>query len=124
MTKSEPDYSLYTDDELLDVMAHIDRYSYPDRYNRVKKEIENRKNGVSSKVNKRHSKLPIRKGKKSARWGVLVVWSMSILLAIYYGEMPGRAGTVIYEEDPGFFVIYLIAFICVGIYFYNKRDDT
>jgi len=34
---SEPDFESYTEDELIDIYENIDRQSYPERFNKVKR---------------------------------------------------------------------------------------
>lgn len=46
MLTYEPNYSEYTLEELLDVLEHIDRDKYHQRYQTVLKEIDNRNKGI------------------------------------------------------------------------------
>jgi len=55
---SEPNYSQYTHEELLDVLEHIDRDKYHHRYQIVLKEIDNRNKGISPKTSSK-CKSPI-----------------------------------------------------------------
>ena len=50
MFTSEPIYSQYTHEELLDVLEHIDRDKYHHRYQTVLKEIDNRNKGICPKT--------------------------------------------------------------------------
>ncbi|MBG9993329.1 MULTISPECIES: hypothetical protein [unclassified Pseudoalteromonas] len=50
MLTSEPIYSEYSLEELLDCLQHIDQVKYPERYQVLLQEIDNRKKGIPPKV--------------------------------------------------------------------------
>jgi hypothetical protein len=47
---SGPNYSEYSHEELLDCLEHIDQDKYPDRYQILLQQIDNRKNGIQPKT--------------------------------------------------------------------------
>ncbi|AEE22777.1 hypothetical protein Glaag_1830 [Glaciecola sp. 4H-3-7+YE-5] len=125
----EPVFSTYSIEELEDALKHIDKAAFPDRVEKIHKEIELRQSGVPAKelselVESKPLESTVKKGKKSARGLVLAIWPATVIFSIYYGELPSRNGLIHYKEEPGLFVTCLLIFIGVGFYFYHGRDDT
>ena len=114
----ESDYSSYTLEELEDVCKHIDKEMFPDRAIKIQKELARRQSGISAKrksqlVDKDLSLRQAKKGKKSARGLVIVIWPATVILSIYYGKLPSRNGLIQYSEEPGLFIICLLG--CVDL---------
>lgn len=73
----EPDYSKYTQEELLDVYKNIDRKMYPERFKALCSYIE-----LEKPVEKKKRLLTNKKNQKVAGWHVLFLDSISSYMAV------------------------------------------
>ncbi|KTG20806.1 hypothetical protein AUR67_09575 [Pseudoalteromonas sp. XI10] len=96
MFTSEPNYSQYTHEELLDVLEHIDRDKCHHRYQIVLKEIDNRNKGISPKTGSK-CKSPISSVKKDDN---VVI----------------KAITVKRSESPGCFWLGIVSYATFSIF--------
>lgn len=61
---------------------------------------------------------------KKTRILVLLIWPISIISVLYFGVIPGRGGDIYWTEKPGWFLIGILVWICVGLYYWFGSDDT
>ena len=118
-----PDYKNYSIDELKDVEQNIDQELYPERYERITKELASR--GVQVRlpvpikqdldnVEDEEVKPPPSK-KKRISW--VLSSSVFVILFLIAGEIPGRNGDSFTPENTPIFYWSLTAFgICNVLY--------
>ena len=118
----EPNYEKYSLEQLLDIKAHIDKESYPERYQRIINILEDpmKLEKLRSKQELELEKREVEKVENEASFGAIAIWVYGAIV-IYTGIAFGRRGSEFYIDSIYARIAILLICLFTGYrYLMNK----